>query len=81
MITLTKPIGSAAIVMVDGYETLFDLDLNSDAIIGKPPIGDANADGLVDDVNWKYHRIFDLNNSSPYIKENKGKLLSIVPQS
>ena len=56
-----------------GWETKFDSDLNGDGITGKPPVKDANNDGLVDGLT-NYH-LFHNDKAIP-LTDQKGRTFS-----
>ena len=56
-------------MMSEGHEYIFDLDLNGDEIIGKPPIQDIDEDGFVDGVSQ--YQIYTGNNRELYLKKQK----------
>ena len=67
-------------MMEAGYESIFQVDLNSSLTIGMPDLKDSNNDVLVDDTSWKSYRVFDPSASSPFIRDSKGRRISIPGQ-
>ena len=66
--------------MEDGYESIFQVDLDSSSTIGMPTLTDSNNDGLVDDTSWKSYRVFDPSAASPFIRDSKGRRISVPGQ-
>ena len=57
-------------MMSEGYEDLFDLDLNGDSIIGKPPIQDLDGDGFVDYVS--NYQVYTTDDREVYLRNKNG---------
>ena len=58
-------------MLSEGYEDLFELDLNGDLIIGKPPIQDLNGDGFVDNVS--NYQVYTADDREVYLRNKNGK--------
>ena len=58
-------------MLSEGYEDLFELDLNGDSIIGKPPIQDLNGDGFVDNVS--NYQVYTIDDREVYLRNKNGK--------
>ena len=58
-------------MLSEGYEDLFELDLNGDSIIGKPPIQDLNGDGFVDNVS--NYQVYTTDDREVYLRNKNGK--------
>ena len=58
-------------MMTDGFEDLFDLDLNGDSIIGKPPIQDIDDDGFVDGATE--YQVFTTDARELYLRNKNGR--------
>ena len=58
-------------MLSEGYEDLFELDLNGDSIIGKPPIQDIDGDGFVDNVS--NYQVYTADDREVYLRNKNGK--------
>ena len=58
-------------MLSEGYEDLFELDLNGDSIIGKPPIQDLDGDGFVDNVS--NYQVYTTDDREVYLRNKNGK--------
>ena len=58
-------------MMNDGFEDLFDLDLNDDSIIGKPPTQDLDGDGFVDGATE--YQVFTTDARELYLRNKNGR--------
>ena len=58
-------------MMSESYEDLFELDLNGDSIIGKPPIQDIDGDGFVDNVS--NYQVYTADDREVYLRNKNGK--------
>ena len=58
-------------MLSEGYEDLFELDLNGDSIIGKPPIQDLDGDGFVDNVS--NYQVYTTDDREVYLRNKNGR--------
>ena len=58
-------------MLSEGYEDLFELDLNGDSIIGKPPIQDLDGDGFVDGAS--NYQVYTTDDREVYLRNKSGK--------
>ena len=55
----------------EGYEDLFELDLNEDSIIGKLPIQDLDGDGFVDGAS--NYQVYTTDDREVYLRNKNGR--------
>ena len=58
-------------MMSEGYEDLYELDLNGDSIIGKPPIQDQDGDGFVDGAS--NYQVYTTDDRELYLRNKNGR--------
>ena len=58
-------------MMRDGYEDLFDEDINEDDIIGKPPVQDLDGDGFVDGM--VLYQVYTGDDRELFLRSKDGK--------
>ena len=58
-------------MMLEGYEDLFDEDINEDGIIGRPPIQDLDKDGFVDGMD--VYQVYTGDDREIFLKNKSGK--------
>ena len=58
-------------MLSEGYEDPFELDLNGDSIIGKPPIQDQDGDGFVDSA--LNYQVYTNDDREVYLRNKNGR--------